>query len=146
MRIPTLLVATTLMLGAAPAASAQGLQFFAVLLGGNEVSSTGDADAGDQNGYGSAYVTFAGNELCYAIFVHEVANPNAAHIHSGKAGENGGIFIALTPPASGDSGHISDCLNVTAKQRNQIRNKPNEFYINVHNSQFPGGALRGQLF
>ena len=28
----------------------------------------------------------------------------------------------------------------------RIRRNPANFYINVHNADFPGGALRGQLF
>ena len=132
-------------IGSAPA-SAQGLQFFAVLLGGNEVNmTTGEADAGDKNGYGAAYVVLTESELCYAIVVHNIGNPTAAHIHAARAGINGGIFIPLDPPASGDSGHISDCIPATSNQRNQLRNKTNKFYINVHNNAFPNGALRGQL-
>lgn len=146
MRVLMFMSVAMLAFGWAQTASAQGVQLFAVLLGGNEVSTGGEAGAGDPDGYGSAYVTFAGNELCYAIFVHAIAKPTLAHIHIGPAGENGDIFIPLTPPASGNSGHISDCLNVTAGQRNQLRNKTNEFYVNVHNGPFGGGALRGQLF
>ena len=43
-------------LGAASSASAQGIQLFAVLLGGNEVGPTGQAAAGESDGSGAAAV------------------------------------------------------------------------------------------
>jgi len=28
----------------------------------------------------------------------------------------------------------------------QIRDEPKGFYLNIHTAEFPGGAVRGQLF
>jgi CHRD domain len=62
---------------------------FAVLLGGNEVSPTGEADAGDKDGRGSATVIIDGPKLCFGIVVEDIDTPILAHIHRGVAGVNG---------------------------------------------------------
>lgn len=136
-----------------PAATVQPNPLFAVLLGGNEVSAAGQANAGDQNGIGSASMTLnlgtspqALGRLCYGLTVTNIANPNAAHIHRGNAGTNGGIVVNLIPPAAGNPGASSGCVNVVTSLLTQIQNDPSSFYVNIHNAQYPNGAIRGQLF
>ena len=83
-RISTTLAALAglAVLGAASSASAQGLQLFAVLLGGNEVSATGQAAAGDLDGSGTASVILvAEDQLCFSILVDNIDQPAMAHIH-----------------------------------------------------------------
>jgi hypothetical protein len=123
--------------------------FFAVLLGGNEVSSGGQANAGDANGVGSATVLFDndGTTLCFSITVNNIDAPTAAHIHRGLAGINGPILVTLIAPASGNPGVSSDCIaGVDPALGTEIRGNPGRFYVNVHTGSFPSGALRGQLF
>jgi hypothetical protein len=121
--------------------------FFVILNGGNEVSGAGQANAGHQEAYGSATVVFRNNQrLCYAIVVMAMDAPTAAHIHRGRAGVNGGIVVPLNPPNAGNLGHVSGCAAVDAAIGNEIRSNPASFYVNVHSGQFPGGAVRGQLF
>ena len=50
-------------------------QLFAVLLGRNEVSTTGDANAGDPDGSGTATVIFGETTICYAILVRGIDRP-----------------------------------------------------------------------
>jgi CHRD domain len=139
------------------AASAQGLALFAVLVGGNEVSTGGDANAGDTNAYGSATIIFRGtNTLCWAILVNNLDTPTAAHIHSAKAGVNGPITVTLAPPANdadapfANPGTASGCItDASAGFATIIRNlkaNPSVFYINIHSINFAGGGVRGQLF
>ncbi|MPZ59018.1 MAG: CHRD domain-containing protein [Rhizobiales bacterium] len=121
--------------------------FFAILKGGNEVSAGGQANAGDPDGYGSASVVFRSNgRICYSIIVMRIDRPTAAHIHRGNAGVNGPIVVPLTPPVGGSLGHVSDCIAIDPAVGGNIRNDSAGFYVNVHTGQFPGGALRGQLF
>jgi hypothetical protein len=121
--------------------------FFAVLLGGNEVSSEGQANAGDANGVGSATVLIDGTTVCFGITVNGLDQPIAAHIHRGVAGVNGPIVVSLTQPASGDPGASSDCIaDVDSSVLRELRANPGLFYVNVHTEAFPAGALRGQLF
>lgn len=132
----------------ASAASAQGVHLFAVLNGGNEVTNQGQANQGDPNGHGAALVIIINNRrICFAIAVHRIDTPTAAHIHAGKAGTNGGIVIGLAAPNKGNNGTSSGCVGgLDPADVRAIRNAPSEFYVNVHTNQFPSGALRGQLF
>ena len=148
-----LMVAVTLVgIFVASNAMAQGLgpgrpPFFAVLLGGNEVSDDGDANVGDSDGVGSATVLIDGRTLCFGLTVNNIGTPTAAHIHRGRAGVNGPVVVPFTAPASGNPGASSGCIrNVDAGLINDISDFPGEFYVNVHTGQFPGGAIRGQLF
>ncbi|MPZ55060.1 MAG: CHRD domain-containing protein [Rhizobiales bacterium] len=146
-RFLALAVLAGVMCGAS-AASAQGMHFFAVLNGGNEVTNAGAANAGDPNGYGTAHVMFAGSgRLCFGISVNAVSKPTAAHIHENVAGANGPIVVPLTPPSAGSPGTSSGCVSdIASALLNRIRNTPGNFYVNVHTGQFPAGAIRGQLF
>ena len=76
---------------------------FAVLLGGNEISPTGEADAGDKDGRGSATVIIDGPKLCFGIVVEDIDTPILAHIHRGVAGVNGPIVVDLVPGAAVNS-------------------------------------------
>jgi hypothetical protein len=134
--------------GAGAQGSSQGSKaLFAVLTGKKEVSSTGEKGVGDPNGRGTFSGMFDGNELCYGITVKNIENPTAAHIHEGSRGEAGDIVVTLTPPASGDPGASSDCTEVDDPALvRRIQKNPHKYYVNVHNADFPGGAVRGQLF
>jgi hypothetical protein len=121
--------------------------FFAVLLGGHEVSPEGQANAGEPKGVGSATILIDGTTLCFGLTVNNLDQPTAAHIHRGVAGVNGPIVVPLTPPESGDPGASSECIpEVDPKLLREIRAHPGGFYVNVHTEQFPAGAVRGQLF
>jgi V8-like Glu-specific endopeptidase len=132
-------------------AFAQGSPLFAVLNGGNEVTTGPPALArvGDPDGFGSATVTFSNITatsvtLCYAILVSNITAATAAHIHRGQSGVNGGVVVALAAPGAG--GTVSGCTTITAALLSALRAFPSEFYVNVHNAAFPAGAVRGQLF
>ena len=53
---------------------------------------------------------------------------------------------ALQQPATGDPGASSDCVEVAASLARAIQKNPAKYYVNVHTGDFPGGAVRGQLF
>jgi hypothetical protein len=137
-----------LLLSRSPAAAHDPVSpLFAVLLGGNEVSAANEANAGDQNGIGSATVLIRGTTLCFAVIVNGIATPTLTHIHQGAAGINGPILVDLVPPSTGNPGTSSGCIpDVNARLLDDIRSNPKGFYVNVHNAAFPSGAVRGQLF
>lgn len=67
---------------------------------------------------------------------------NAAHIHMGAAGQNGGVIIPLTK--NGDNGwSVPAGAKLTAAQYDAF--KKGDLYVNVHSSAHPGGEIRGQL-
>ena len=134
-------VGVAVALGAQGETSQEGFRAgFGVLKGSNEV------DGGDRNGRGSFTGILDGNRLCYGVTVTNIADPIAAHIHRGARGRNGDVVITLKHPRNGDPGARSGCTNIASSLADQLRDNPNRFYVNVHNTPFPGGAVRGQLF
>ncbi len=107
---------------------------------------------GDPNGRGEAYVFGIDGDattLCYVLTVSKLSGATAAHIHEGAAGENGPVVVTLAPPADGNA---ADCLTegepgkfVGGQTVAEILENPQDYYVNVHNPEYPGGAVRGQL-
>jgi len=119
---------------------------FATLSGGYEVDMKGMAAKGDPDSYGSATVILnpTQKKLCFALAVDNVEPPKAAHIHKGTAGMNGPVVVTLTPPTV-SPGASSGCVSVEAALLKDIQDKSTGYYINVHNTKYKDGALRGQL-
>lgn len=124
----------------AGSAIADSRMFVAYLYGGNEVPVSGDTNA-----FGIATVLVSTpTQLCYSMVLKDAASATAAHIHTGVAGVAGGVFVALnTSPAL--PMRVAACVNVPAATVTAIQDNPQNYYINVHNADFPGGAARGQL-
>lgn len=116
----------------------------AELTGEAEVDGAGNPDQGDLDGTGTANLrTIPKKEkVCYDITVDNIQPANAAHIHKAPVGTNGPIFKTLKAPTDGTS---SGCVRMGRKQIMMINRNPSGFYVNVHNGEFPNGALRGQL-
>lgn len=127
-------------------AAKQGSALVAVLNGRNELDPTTlKRGAGDPDGRGSATVLIDGTKVCFGIVVTNLGNPLAAHIHKGKRTQNGAIVVPLTQPSSGAPGASSGCVDASAAVARDIRRHPRRYYVNVHTSEFGGGAVRGQL-
>ena len=131
------------------------------LQGENEVPPGGPNGTvvGDPDGRGKVFVFGIDGDpttLCYVLTVEGIAelgqapgNGRAAHIHRGEPGKNGPVVANLAWPQGGNA---ADCLTdgeagkfVNGGTVQEILNNPGAFYVNVHNTEFRGGALRGQL-
>jgi CHRD domain len=103
--------------------------------------------AGDPDGSGVASITVnpGQGEICWTLSVAGIALPaSSAHIHQAAPGIRGAIVVALSPPDA--TGTATGCVSgVNADLLRSIRTSPEGFYVNVHTSQFPAGAVRGQL-
>lgn len=109
-------------------------------------------NVGDPNGRGEAYVFGIDGDtatLCYVLTVDKIGPATAAHIHEGAPGSNGPVVANLAAPADGNA---ADCLTEgeagkfpTGETVASILATPTDYYINVHNAEYPGGAIRGQL-
>jgi hypothetical protein len=111
------------------------------------VEMTGAKEApgpGDPDGTGTASISLApsSGEICVYLTVSDIAPATAAHIHRAPAGSPGPVLIPLTPPTSGSS---STCVPIEKELLREIRQHPERFYVNVHNADYPGGAIRAQL-
>ena len=126
-----------------------GVSHLALLAGGNEVSPEGKADAGDENGKGAASLSLdpEAGTLCFGLVVNNIDGPVAAHIHQGKAGHNGPVVVPLKAPDGGNPGAVSGCIeNVDRALLHAIHAHPWAYYVNIHTSAYPQGAIRGQIF
>ena len=110
---------------------------------------TGAAEApgpGDPDGSGTATIRLQleQGEVCFDLTVSNIGPATAAHIHEGAEGVAGPVVVPLDPAPTGgsSSGCISD---VDAALIQNIAQNPGQYYVNVHNEEFPDGAIRGQL-
>ncbi len=109
---------------------------------------TGPAEVppGDPDGRGTATVTLDTNtgQVCYRLDVSNITLPAAAsHIHKGAAGVAGPIVVPFTAPDV--NGKANGCVNADKALVQAIGASPADYYVNVHNKDFPPGAVRGQL-
>jgi hypothetical protein len=125
-------------------------QLTARLLGGNEVPPA------DPDGRGRAFVDTGRTRVCFAVLWSNIGAPIFAHIHRGVAGVNGPVVVLFfdvpeapgSPPAAlpAEITAVGGCVDgQSAAVLREIRRHPSAFYVNVHNVEFPGGAIRGQL-
>ena len=110
----------------------------AVLTGAAETPAAGDTDG---NGVGVVTINPTTGELCADLRVANVAAITAAHIHRGVVGVAGPVEVSLPAPTPTSAG----CVTILPALAVEIIATPASFYVNVHNAEFPGGALRGQL-
>jgi D-alanyl-D-alanine carboxypeptidase len=114
------------------------------LTGLREVSPDGALGAGDPDGVGAAVLELRASSLCARLAVTGVDLPAAAaHVHRGPVGVNGDIVVPL--PTPGDDGRSTGCVDVEPALVQELAARPVAFYVNVHTSTFPAGAVRGQL-
>jgi hypothetical protein len=124
-----------LLLATRPAA-AQGSTSLSAQLAG-----TGGGDS-DGSGAFSAQIDGEAGQLCYELSASGIGEATAAHIHRGGEGQSGPPVVGLDAPASGSS---QGCESVAADLLAELTSNPSAFYVNVHNTEFRSGAIRGQL-
>ena len=134
-------IVATALLGATTAMATEeaGARFTATLDGASEAPGPGDPD-----GMGTATITVnpGREQICYSITVTGIAPARAAHIHEAPAGTAGPVVIALNAPTGGTS---QGCVTVSREFAKGFIKDPSDYYVNVHNAEFPRGAVRGQV-
>ena len=113
-----------------------------------KASLTGAAEkpsAGDPDGAGEATlrVNVGQKQICYDLQVRGIAVATMAHIHKAPATDAGPVVAPLTAPTA--EGKSSACATVAQDLAKDILQHPEAYYVNVHNAEFPAGAVRGQL-
>ncbi|HYI34727.1 MAG TPA: CHRD domain-containing protein [Glaciibacter sp.] len=111
---------------------------FTTLTGAAEVPGPGDPD-----GRGFAVVRWNADNgtICYNVFVRRIAPATAAHIHVGDENTAGPVVQPLEAPTDGYSAGCVDNDALAAA----LDANPDNYYVNVHNADYPAGAVRGQL-
>jgi len=108
------------------------------------LSGAEEVPPADPDGTGFALITLNVGQatVCWELTVANIEPATAAHIHRAPAGVNGPVVVPLSPPTTGSS---SGCTTANPVLIQDIIDNPEQYYVNVHNAQFPGGAVRGQL-
>lgn len=99
-------------------------------------------DPGDGDGRGQFSWSLDNKRLCYLLSVKKIITPVAAHIHKAPSGEAGPVKLTLRVP---DPKASAGCVNLTSDLANGLSDHPERYYVNVHNADYPGGAIRAQL-
>jgi hypothetical protein len=141
-----------------PAGTLNGFQAIqtpvqALMNGAQEAPTPGDSD-----GAGAAAFTFditdplsptiGDAQVCWDItYTGLTGTPVAAHIHRGAVGVAGPIVVlpANTSLPNLTSTGTTGCADMQGNLAAEIVTNPSAFYVNVHTTDFPGGAIRGQL-
>lgn len=136
-----------LLLAVAATALAGGRPLSTTLSGAEEVPM----GVGDPDGTGTADLTLnAGQEeVCYELTWQNLDGiVQNAHIHEAPAGSNGDIVVSLFLnqffPGTGSASGC-DVGDATRAEIRRILNDPSGFYVNIHDTVRPAGAIRGQL-
>jgi hypothetical protein len=141
-----LVAGLSLVLVATTFAGDGGRPFTTELTGEAEVNAAGVPNQGDLDGTGTASLTFNPGleQVCFELSVEDITLPaTAAHIHGGPVTAPGPIVVPLTAPDA--TGESSGCVSADRTLILSIMRNPQDYYVNVHNTDFPPGALRGQL-
>lgn len=117
------------------------------------LSGANEVPAGDPDGIGWARVSIRPDEgtVCYVVKVKRLDAITAAHIHVGAAGTNGGVVVDLAiltadTKVTGNATRYSDCIEgLDATLLTSIKENRAGYYLNVHTTVYPDGAIRGQL-
>ena len=119
----------------------------AFLSGDQEVPVAGGPAVGDPTGRAVTFVKAHDTEVNYA-FAWIGIQPTLGHIHKGVFGVNGPVVVPLfgSPIPSTVIAVSGTVSGLDAGLVKDIAAHPAQFYANLHTAQFPGGAVRGQLF
>jgi hypothetical protein len=132
-----------------------------------DLSGTQVPGGGDPNGRAQAGLRLEPEAelVCLRSMWRELAGEvTAIHVHRGPEGQNGPHHIDLLDNASlaGSENRVEFCVQVTggdhqaqdaghgaagspADRIQAVVDDPGGFYLNVHTTAFPNGAVRGQL-
>ena len=112
-----------------------------VLNGANEAPAPGDPDGA---GRAKVRVKASTGQICISATVTGIALPAVgAHIHEKNPGTNTGpVVVNFTPP--GSDGVMDQCVLAPTVVDGLVED-PSEYYVNVHTTEFRGGAIRGDL-
>ena len=111
------------------------------------------ASTSDSKGHAQVMVLADGTiEFSFTVNNKSGETYTRAHIHKAPAGSNGPIhwdFLEAGNPVASISDQPSQLRGVAraraAAVLSDLLAHPDQYYVNVHSTEFPGGAMRAQL-
>ena len=129
-----------------PAGGVCPTQSLTALRGGRPMSTTLAPVAPNTVGGGSfvARSNIGQGRICWSLTVTGLTDVTAAHIHylNGPLATQIAVPLALPTPFTGSATGCATALRALVKQ---ILVHPENFYVNVHTTTYPGGAISGTL-
>jgi hypothetical protein len=110
-----------------------------------KLSGKAETPPGAPRGSGVAVVALHGRSLriCWRFaHLHGFNAATYSHIHRGAPGIAGPIVVALS---TGPELRHRGCVRSTAATFKAIERDPSGYYVNIHSTHYPGGAVRAQL-
>jgi len=101
---------------------------------------------GDPDGAGGFFYTLwrQTGAFCFDVDSTGITTPlTAVHLHRGPVRGDGELVAELHGPSADID--VSGCLDFGRTLATEIAKSPDSYYVDVHNEEFPGGALRAQL-
>jgi hypothetical protein len=115
------------------------------LRGSSEVPGPGDPDAKAA----VANIDVSNDETpeaCFNVRIDNVSQTTAMHIHKGVAGASGPVVVDLgNLDFSISSATAAGCVAIAKDLADDLLANPQGYYLNVHTTEYPSGAARGQL-
>jgi hypothetical protein len=116
------------------------------LRGGRPISTTLAPVAPNTVGTGSfvARSNIGQGRICWSLTVTGLSDVTVAHIHylNGPLATQIAVPLTLPTPFTGSATGCATALRALVKQ---ILVHPENFYVNVHTTTYPGGAISGTL-
>jgi hypothetical protein len=111
---------------------------------GATLSGSNMPGGGDRDGWGRLRFEINNNphRLCADLEVRSIADVTSAQIYRGREGEAGEPVARLERPDDDDS---YDCKQIGEDLAQEIESNPSGFFAMVATSEYPNGAIRGQL-
>lgn len=128
-----------LLLSAAGMAAAFAGPDYRATLSGSNVPGGGDRD-----GWGRLRfeINQSTHRLCADLEVRSIAEVTSAQIYRGREGRVGDPVARLERPRDDDS---YDCKQIGVELAQEIMANPASFYVAVNTTEYPNGAIRGQI-
>lgn len=114
------------------------------LTGANEAPGPGDPNA---TGVADLRLNQGQERVCFEVSWADVDGVvSAGHIHVAPVGDPGPVVVPLFEGSFAGTDATSGCVeDVDRGLIKAIRKHPSAYYVNVHSTDFPDGAIRGQL-
>jgi hypothetical protein len=100
---------------------------------------------GDRDGFARAEVSVGDeiNQVCYDINdVRNLAAITGVTIHRGARGATGPMVLRLR---EANEGGWKNCVGKDEWVEDRLEWSPDNYYVQIATSEYPGGAIRGQL-